>query len=623
MLGWPCWRGSHALASSSSSDAACPWNHDLFDSIGQSFSSHAGARVSLVVLRSCLLGIPRFASPLFASAKNHQTTFIVIFRVFLVSRTTAFAIPHILFRLPESSRPKWPSVFTVLPNKFTMPNKEAVVLILDANPSMTAEVATAPDEAKIDNNNINPLVSPSASTKTRFDCAKEVCIAIISDLMFRSKTNEVTVLVLHTETTNNFHYEEKDSSESNNVDDEVESDSSSTEKTPSHRQFPNLTEISGDGEVMGIRQPLPNLLRKIHQLKPTPENSNQSFEWSGGDFESGLIYAADALHRRTAGKKFDRRIILLTDAEHRLNQDKETDLLLRISLDKLRAMDCCIQVVGMGFIQTFDSDTSASDSPGIKDEQINDRNDASSDGDSVSESDSGDDSDSGCESNEDCDDVDGLEIKRENEEYLSRLSKKMGGFVYSFKELKGALQRLSGPNVAQSPSKRKLILEIAPNILLHDARYYKLISKTASIPLKKKLVMTNQDSDQEIHDESKKNALGIEMLQDYETTTTHWNAEDENEELYPGRITQAYRFGSDLLPFSSLDELGLMQRSPVKLTILGYVPESSIPHYLRIDSPYVLSGNESRRCCAAISALAIGLKETKKAAIGIFVKVCT
>jgi len=189
------------------------------------------------------------------------------------------------------------------------------------------------------------------------------------------------------------------------------------------------------------------------------------------------------------------------------------------------------------------------------------------------------------------------------------------------------LAKVLGSKVVQNPTKRKLIVEIAPGLVLEDARYYKLISKTASTPLTKKLAMVNHngndnnnDNNNNNNNEWRKNALGEEMLQDYETTITHWNAEDENEELLSDRISYAYRFGSDLSPFSPLDEAGLIQRSPVKLTVLGYMPEASIPQYLRVDSPYVLSGNESRRCCAAISALAQALQRTKQVAVATFVK---
>jgi hypothetical protein len=64
--------------------------------------------------------------------------------------------------------------------------KEAVVVIIDVNQSM------------------NQPFESSEPHKTRLDCAKEVAIDIISDLMMQSKTNEVTVLALHTRETKNF-----------------------------------------------------------------------------------------------------------------------------------------------------------------------------------------------------------------------------------------------------------------------------------------------------------------------------------------------------------------------------------------------------------------------------------
>ena len=498
-----------------------------------------------------------------------------------------------------------------------MPNKEAVVVILDANESMATKVTMLADQNNIAND--QGTQSITSSSKTRFDCAKEASIAIICDLMVRSKTNEATVIVLHTETTNNHFYEEDD-----DTDDDVDV----------FCPFPGLTELSGNGQVMGIRQPLPDLLRKIQQLKPyTTTIRRKGPRSTEGDFESGLVYATDALHRRTAGKKFDRRIVLLTDAEHRVGNTKRdsadsdcescerihheknvSQQRLLVALDSLRAMDCRIEVVGMDFELAADFDAPASGPSEIKEKQSKDGGDNTTDSDtdgSESESESCDDEDVGI-----------LEIKRENEEYLIRLANTTGGFVYASKELQGMLQKVLGSRVVENPSKRKLIVEIAPGLVLKDARYYKLISKTASMPLKKKLIMVDDPgSHSKISSiEAKKNTLGEVMLQDYETVNTRWNAEDENEELLEDRITHAYRFGSDLLPFSYLDEAGLKQRSPVKLTILGYVPESSIPHYLRIDSPYVLTGNESRRCCAAISALATGLHRQKKVAIATFVK---
>ncbi len=429
--------------------------------------------------------------------------------------------------------------------------------------------------------------------------------------MVRSKTNEATVVVLHTETTKNHFYEENESLNDADDDDDDEH---------VYCPFPGITELSGNGQVMGIRQPLPDLLRTIQQLKPSSRRRRKR----GGDFESGLVYAADVLHRGTAGKKFNRRIVLLTDAEHKVGdtctetRGSDCDFSqqrLLVALDSLRAMDCRIEVVGMDFKLAADFDAPATGPSESKDSRID------HDGDDITDCDT-DDGDSESENEIDEDDEDDiLDIKRENEEYLIRLANTTGGFVYASEEIQDILEKVLGSRVVENPSKRKLVVEIAPGLVLEDARFYKLISKTASMPLKKKLAMIDPGAHTRGSSiEAKKNSLGEEMLQDLETSNTRWNVEDENEELFAHQVTGAYRFGSDLLPFSSLDEAGLKMRSPVKLTILGYVPENSVPHYLRIDSPYVLTGNESRRCCAAISAVATALHRQKRVAIATFVK---
>eukprot|EP00536_Pseudo-nitzschia_multiseries_P003982 jgi/Psemu1/64406/estExt_Genemark1.C_640009 len=521
-----------------------------------------------------------------------------------------------------------------------MPTKEAVVLILDANESMLASVSvsTGSEQGNAVASSSSSSSSSSHAKKTRFDCAKEASIAILSDLMVRSKTNEATVVVLHTETTKNHFFHDDDDG---GIEEESNSDGDEEEDSV-YCPFPNITEFSGNGEVMGIRQPLPDLLRKINALQPNPgsklgrnsdsDSGRQRRKWKwkrprptgGGDFESGLVYAADALYRRTSGKQFDRRIILLTDAEHKVGSTYDGHQKLLVALEGLRAMDCRIQVVGMDFEKGADFDVPLFGPSEIKSEPMDGNgadNTIGDDGEdfNTEEDDSdgesrGDTDDNGGYDDDDDDDDDMLEIKQENEEYLIRLAHTTGGFVYASKELQGMLAKVMGSRVVQNPSQRKVIVEIAPGLVLEDARYYKLISKTASTPLTKKLAMVDDNQ------EPRTNVLGVEMLQDYEATVTHWNAEDENEELLHDRVSHAYRFGSDLLPFTPLDQAGLTQCSPVKLSVLGYMPEESVPQYLRVDAPYVLSGNESRRCCAAISALARALQRTKQVAIATFVK---
>ena len=71
---------------------------------------------------------------------------------------------------------------------------------------------------------------------------------------------------------------------------------------------------------------------------------------------------------------------------------------------------------------------------------------------------------------------------------------------------------------------------------------------------------------------------------------------------------------------SGYDMTGLLHTSPVKLTILGYLSEPSVPKYLRIGPPYALAGADSMKTCAAIAALAIGLEKLSQVAIATLVK---
>jgi ATP-dependent DNA helicase 2 subunit 2 len=457
--------------------------------------------------------------------------------------------------------------------------KEAVVVIIDVNQSM------------------NQPFESSEPHKTRLDCAKEVAIDIISDLMMQSKTNEVTVLALHTRETKNFLCADEDFDE-----DGLDEDNEDNERT--ERPFRNIVDFSGNGEVMGIRQPLPDLLRKIHKLQVPAAGKSKI---RGGDIVSGICYATDALYQATATKKYQRRIILLTDAEHKI----APDIRLTAALDRLRAMETRLEVVGMNFESSGDFDTAAS-APKIKTEpaeNVGKSHDVNSgEEEDGSETNEGEETDASEEDEEDMI----VDIKRPNEKFLVSLAHKTGGFVFAAHELHAMLDKILGRRVV-IPSKRKLIFEIAPDSVLEEARYYLLLSKTSATRLKKKLVMMDGNN------QPRTNTLGEEMYQDLENIYQHIDPET-GEDVDEDQISKAYKFGSDLIPFNAIDEAGLEIRSPVKLSIVGYAQLDQVPEYLRIGPPYVLTGNESRRCCAAISALARALQRTNKVAIATFVK---
>ncbi len=185
---------------------------------------------------------------------------------------------------------------------FTM--KEAVVYIIDASSSMNRFYT---------------------SKETRLDCAKQAVVDSISDLMLQSKTNEVCVIVCKTKAT--AHHK-------------IDPGTDLAEEEP---PFPHLTELSD-----GIQCPTSQVLRDIASIQ-TDDNTDHIQQ---GDVIQAILLAADALYTRTHKLKFQRKIVVFTDASHNFIVQKKPFLVV---VDALRDMECQIIVVGMG----FDEDSAA------------------------------------------------------------------------------------------------------------------------------------------------------------------------------------------------------------------------------------------------------------------------
>ena len=185
--------------------------------------------------------------------------------------------------------------------------KEAVVFILDASPSMnTPYPKDSPEEGT------------TTTTTTRLSCAKEAIESMLANLMLQSKQNEACVIVLKTRDTVHHKIAPGQDPEEEAV------------------PFRNLTELSN-----GVTKPTVDLLRRLNQVK-TEEDANDL----QGDFCDGIILAADALFERTYKKKYQRKIVLLTDAEHKVVMDVPQILTV---IDSLRSMDCRLEVLGLDF----------------------------------------------------------------------------------------------------------------------------------------------------------------------------------------------------------------------------------------------------------------------------------
>eukprot|EP00970_Alexandrium_tamarense_P003424 scaffold536_cov193-Alexandrium_tamarense.AAC.3 len=521
-----------------------------------------------------------------------------------------------------------------------MSGKEAIVFILDSNHSMNAPyppggyTTTSTSPSAVGGNPPSPIKSnPTAinvdeyddatvdleTQSTRLSSAKDSILAKISELAFRSKTNEVGVVVLKTKRTHHhmFLSDAADDglsklfrSSSSRMDNYYDDDDD--ENPP----FPNLVEFN-------LNRPSPHLLRDIHSIQSTTTPHPSSSSTIQGDFCDGIILAADTLYRRTAGKKYIRKIILFTDAEHEVRIDGEQ---LETVLSGLEKMDCSLEVVGIGF------DVENTGSFRIKEEEKveGDEGEGDEDGDGGADSDENDVEEETDVKEEGDADGDNLKmdvgqsendikllIKRENEKLLVSLAQQTGGCVMAANGQDiSALLETNDPRNNEGMTKSirgKCEFRIAPNITVPV-----ILSKyvdAATIPyLKREAYVLDSTTGLPQRD-----GLGELITCGVDRNTTHWIEEDPdvpNEGLLEVPLdsrTDAYRFGSDLIPVGKMDMLGIKAAfaSPRSIEMIGYISKRDvISSGLCMGPAYVvLGGKESKKSRGAIAALSLAMEE--------------
>jgi hypothetical protein len=226
--------------------------------------------------------------------------------------------------------------------------KDAIIFILDANISMDTPYPPSTRDAN------DGGCSNDSWITTRLDQAKDAALETIIDRMWKAKTNEAGVIILKAGMTHHHlsgHERiinddadiskffvrcaggvEKALKKYNHHSSSVNGDDCNTNDI-----FPNLVEFE-------LKTPCSQTLRSIRNIQCTINETMISS--TRGDLCDGLILAADALHRRTNGKKYKRTIVLITDAEHEVHVNGEQ---LQCVLDGLIRMEVELIVLGIGF----------------------------------------------------------------------------------------------------------------------------------------------------------------------------------------------------------------------------------------------------------------------------------
>ena len=307
--------------------------------------------------------------------------------------------------------------------------KEAVAFLLDTSPSMNEPYPSS------ESNNSNQQKGTSNKTmSTRLSCAKQAIEDMICNLMLSSKLNETMVLLLNTKETRHHLC----------CDEQVEDGTA---------MYPHITELSPtdingfDKSAVAVKmaKPTVELLRALRNVKSVSwGDRNASI---GGDFLDGLIVASDAIYQRTEKRKFKRRIVLYTDAAYETQfLDRQQEL--NIVISGLRALDCCIEVIGLDFSQSAEFKTPMT----IKSEDFND-NDSKKVEQSVNNS---------AREVENEDEYKAI-VKQENEKLLIGIAKLTGGFVAAASTIQQVNASTLGKRIPVSMS-TKCIFKVAPSI---------------------------------------------------------------------------------------------------------------------------------------------------------------
>jgi len=508
------------------------------------------------------------------------------------------------------------------------PSKEAIIFILDTSETMDKTYPSSksmPSSSDGCASNVNEHGDKIG--QTRLSAAKEALEGLIADLIVKSKTNEVGVILLHTnQTKHHLCFDQSDDEDGDgDGDGDGDNDSSSSSRSDlldnvklqqnkkndddnDEVPFKHITELSE------VQRPSVELLQEIRAIKSSRLPTHRK-----GGFAAGIILAADAMYNRTQGRRYNRKIILLTDAEREVNINFQQ---IDLAVNGLRSLDCEITVIGLDFTRMVEYDGPAELDYDVDIDECDKNNDKTHNPNHACEQNT-----SICSADIDASITNGTgedskilkqklkvdEIKAENEKFLISLTKYTGGRVHSAKSVQQILKQSVGKRITTSTLLKTEFL-IAPNFSVPVR--VSLSTSKANIPaLKRESVMIDEEKKQVM-----KNSLGEEMTTPIISSTSHWDKDDPDTEVDLLQRASAYQYGSDLITIGQLDMEGLKLRSPPQITILGYTSIDSIPMYSWMGPTRIISGDQSsRRACLAVSSLAQAMKSLDRIAICTYV----
>ncbi|EPZ30967.1 Ku70/Ku80 beta-barrel domain-containing protein [Rozella allomycis CSF55] len=255
---------------------------------------------------------------------------------------------------------------------------------------------------------------------------------------------------------------------------------------------------------------------------PNLELGNQE-----ADCIDAIVVATDMLIKKTKGKKFTRKIYLLTDANGPVNMDGFTDI-----VGEMKALEIQLTVIGFGFHTEEELETMES----LEQEM------------------------SGCQ---------------QSQLAMYKLVKEVDGQVLPINEALQILSHFRSKTVRQVTTFRGN-LSIGKSIQIPIFMYTQSTQRT--LPTAKKGSAISMQSE-EIKDKT------MEVIRN----TSYFTKDEASDVVEKEQLVKAYRYGKTLVPFNESEEKAMSLETSKGLEIIGFVPVTEIDRESFMGSTYAVT----------------------------------
>lgn len=197
-------------------------------------------------------------------------------------------------------------------------------------------------------------------------------------------------------------------------------------------------------------------------------------------------------------------------------------------------------------------------------------------------------------------------VVTENGKLLASMAGVTGGVFSVLDNVSDSFYFFAGrPGMTSRPLNYKIPFYISPSVKIRCV-YWSKVSK-ASLPSLKKQAPT--------YDPAVPDSGAVKRI------TSYFNPDDPDEEIPFDEKIKGYRYGSQYVPVTGIDEAALKLSSEPMVKLLGFLPDHRVQRQHFMDATMVLQGDPTSTAAAkAISALSLSLRQCKSVALVRFVK---